>query len=146
MRFGYTILYVPDVERTISFYEAAFGQTRRFVADSGEYGELDTGATTLAFAQEDFAEQGRRGLAATPLRPGAAPAAFEVGFLVDDVPAAVDAALAAGATPVLEPTQKPWARPSPTCATAMAPSWRSRRRWADGVRRRRRWPAARPRR
>lgn len=108
MHFTYTILYVPDVERTIAFYEAAFGLTRKFVSEGSEYGELDTGAATLAFAQEDFAEEGRKGLKTTPLRPDATPPAFEIGFATDDVQSDYDAAVAAGATPVLAPTEKPW--------------------------------------
>ena len=107
MRFAYTIIYVPDVERSVAFYEEAFGLQRRFVADSGEYGELDTGATTLSFAQEEFAASGR-GLPARPLRPDDDPPAFEVAFTTDDVPAAYERALAAGATAVLAPTEKPW--------------------------------------
>ena len=49
MQFGYTILYVPDVPATLKFYEAAFGLTTRFVHECGDYGELETGSTALAF-------------------------------------------------------------------------------------------------
>src|ERR1700722_3748841 len=35
MQFGYTILYVRDVEKTVAFYESAFGLKRKFVHDSG---------------------------------------------------------------------------------------------------------------
>jgi len=108
MRFAYTILYVTDVARSIAFYESAFGLTTRFVADGGEYGELDTGPTTLGFAQEDFAAGGRGGLRARPLRPADDPPPCEVAFACDDVAAAYDRALAAGATAITEPTQKPW--------------------------------------
>ena len=38
VRFGYTILYVPDVRSTIAFYEAAFGLTPRFLHESNLYG------------------------------------------------------------------------------------------------------------
>jgi catechol 2,3-dioxygenase-like lactoylglutathione lyase family enzyme len=51
-RLGWVIAYVPDVEAAVAFYEKAFGLARRFVVD--DYGELDTGATTLAFAAEDL--------------------------------------------------------------------------------------------
>jgi lactoylglutathione lyase len=50
MKFGYTIIYVPDVTASLVFFEKAFGFTRRFLHESGDYGELETGATTLAFA------------------------------------------------------------------------------------------------
>ena len=32
MKFGYTVIYVDDVEATIAFYEKAFGQKRGMVA------------------------------------------------------------------------------------------------------------------
>jgi len=49
---GYVILYVEDVSATLDFYEKAFGLSRRFFhEDDGKaYGELETGATRLAFA------------------------------------------------------------------------------------------------
>jgi catechol 2,3-dioxygenase-like lactoylglutathione lyase family enzyme len=50
MKLGYTIIYVPNVSASLSFFESAFGLTRRFLHESGDYGELETGETTLAFA------------------------------------------------------------------------------------------------
>jgi len=50
MKFVYTIVYVPDVGASLAFFENAFGVSRRFLHDSGMYGELDTGETTLSFA------------------------------------------------------------------------------------------------
>ena len=50
MKFAYTIVYVADVSDTLMFYQRAFGFAPRFLHESGQYGELDTGATTLAFA------------------------------------------------------------------------------------------------
>lgn len=55
MTFAYTILYVQDVEQALAFYETAFGFVRRFLHDSGLYGELETGSTTLAFAATTLA-------------------------------------------------------------------------------------------
>jgi lactoylglutathione lyase len=54
MKLGYIIVYVPDVAAAVAFYEHAFGLTRRFVHDSGQYAEMETGATALAFAAEQF--------------------------------------------------------------------------------------------
>lgn len=105
MRFGYTILYVKDVEKTVAFYEAAFGLKRKLVHESG-YGELDTGATTLSFTS--FALAKSNGTAfAEPDATGPAPA-VEVAFVTDDVPAAVGRAVKAGAVLVAAPKQKPW--------------------------------------
>ena len=50
MKFGYTIVYVPSVTQALAFYKEAFGFETRFLHDSGQYGELATGATVLAFA------------------------------------------------------------------------------------------------
>lgn len=50
MKLGYTIIYVPDVPASLDFFTRAFGIQRRFLHESGTYGELETGQTTLAFA------------------------------------------------------------------------------------------------
>ena len=50
IKFSYTILYVKDVEKTILFYEKAFGFSRKFVSPDNSYGELLVGDTTLSFA------------------------------------------------------------------------------------------------
>jgi len=55
MQFGYTILYVSDVASSLDFYERALGQRRRFLHESGQYAELDTGETALAFAAHELA-------------------------------------------------------------------------------------------
>ncbi|MFT5685078.1 MAG: lactoylglutathione lyase [Myxococcota bacterium] len=105
MKLGYIILYVPDVAAAMSFYEAAFGLTRRMLTPDGDYGELSTGETTLSFASEDLA--GSHGFSFTPLRAPARPA-FEVALVTDDVAGAFDRALAAGATSLSPPATKPW--------------------------------------
>jgi lactoylglutathione lyase len=48
---GYVILFVKDVAASLAFYEKAFGLTKRFFHDDNgkAYGELETGATRLAF-------------------------------------------------------------------------------------------------
>jgi lactoylglutathione lyase len=107
MRFGYTILYVEDVLRAIDFYERAFGLVRRFVSDDATYGEMETGDTTLSFASHTLVS----GFLPAGYRrndPAEPPAGVEIGFVTDDVPAAWDAALAAGAIVVSPPTTKPW--------------------------------------
>ena len=42
MKLGYTIVYVPDVAASLVFFTAAFGLPRKFLHESGPYGELDT--------------------------------------------------------------------------------------------------------
>lgn len=107
MRFGYTILYVEDVPRAIDFYERAFGLVRRFVTDDATYGEMDTGDTTLSFARHTLAGESIPG-GYRRNDPAEQPAGVEIGFVTDDVPAAWDTALAAGATVVSPPETKPW--------------------------------------
>jgi uncharacterized glyoxalase superfamily protein PhnB len=105
MKFGYTIIYVLDVLKTAEFYAAAFGLTARFVHESGAYAELETGETTLAFAQEDFAPTaGQFALN----RPNAKASGAEVGFVTPDVAKAYQQALDAGAVSALPPQTKPW--------------------------------------
>lgn len=43
MKFGYLIIYVPDVPTSLQFFEKAFGITTRFLHESNTYGELETG-------------------------------------------------------------------------------------------------------
>jgi catechol 2,3-dioxygenase-like lactoylglutathione lyase family enzyme len=105
MKFGYTILYVPDVAATVAFYETAFGLTRRFIHEGGDYAEMDTGATTLAFAGEAFVATS---FAFQPNRPSTPPAGSEVAFVTDDVAAAFTRALGAGAVAAVPPAAKPW--------------------------------------
>jgi lactoylglutathione lyase len=105
MRFGYTILYVADVARSLDFYESAFDLRRRLLHDSGQYGELATGETTLAFASHELAAANLP-QAFRPPAPEETP--FEVCFVTDDVPAAYRRALDAGAPSVSEPQRKPW--------------------------------------
>jgi len=107
--FGYTILYVEDVAATLDFYGDAFGLARRFFHDEGgkAYGELETGATRLAFASLTLAEEhlGRRPV--TP-DPAGVPLAFEIALVTDDVAGLYARALDAGAAAVSAPAVKPW--------------------------------------
>jgi lactoylglutathione lyase len=105
MRFGYTILYVRDVGASVELYERAFGQRRRFVHESGEYAELETGTTTLALASHRLAAE-NLGEAFRPPESGAS--AFEVCFVTEDVGGAYERAVREGAKPVTAPQTRPW--------------------------------------
>jgi lactoylglutathione lyase len=107
VRFGYTILYVKDVATSVEFYERAFGLARRFVHESGQYAELETGATALAFAAHELAAANLPD-ALRPPPPGDPPTMFEVCLVTEDVEGAYERALQAGAPPVTKPQTKPW--------------------------------------
>jgi lactoylglutathione lyase len=105
MKFGYTILYVADVEQTVAFFESAFGLKRNFIHETG-YGEMVTGETKLAFASLELAQS--NGVDFWPTSKEDRPPAVELAFVADDVAVAYETAIGAGATPVASPTQKPW--------------------------------------
>ncbi|MNR84377.1 Glyoxalase-like domain protein [compost metagenome] len=107
MKFAYTIIYVPEVAASLQFFERAFGFSRRFLHESGTYGELETGATTLAFAAHELAETNYAGghIAA---HSSDQPLGIEIAFTTEDVAAAHAQALAAGATELSAPSSKPW--------------------------------------
>ena len=107
MKFGYTIVYVPDVGASLTFFENAFGFKRRFLHESGTYGELDTGETTLSFAAHALgASNMPEGYVAADT--SGKPLGMEVAFVTPDVAAAHKTALAAGARELKPPQQKPW--------------------------------------
>jgi len=102
MKFGYTIIYVDGVEATIAFYETAFGLKRDMVVE-GEFGQLATGETKLGFAAKKMLH-GPGQFAS----PDGKVLGVEIAFTTDNVQAAYDKALAAGAKPVTAPEKKPW--------------------------------------
>ena len=107
MKLAYTIVYVEDVASSLAFFEAAFGLPRRFLHESGAYGELETGATALAFAQHAVA-RGNLGRDYVAADTSALPLGMELGLACDDVPAAYQRALGAGAHGLSAPATKPW--------------------------------------
>ncbi|NVZ49955.1 VOC family protein [Pseudomonas sp. B6002] len=107
MKFAYTIIYVPDVAASLEFFEKAFGFGRRFLHESGTYGELETGATTLSFAAHELGEMNFEG-GHVQAHASRQPLGMEVGFVTEDVFAAHAKALAQGAVELSAPTTKPW--------------------------------------
>ena len=104
--FGWVVVYVPDVRDALRFYETAFGLTATFVDESASFGQLDTGATALAFCSEERAAREIRG----SFRHGSLdhdPANFELVLVYEDVDDAFRRAVTAGCTPVAEPEVKP---------------------------------------
>jgi lactoylglutathione lyase len=107
MKFGYTIIYVPDVSASMEFFTHAFGIEPRFLHESGMYGELETGETTLAFAAHDL---GKMNFPAGHIEAHSStkPLGIEIALLTSDVSAAHKHALEAGASELSAPVEKPW--------------------------------------
>ena len=107
MKLGYTIIYVPQVSKSLDFFEKAFGLRRKFLHESGDYGELDTGETTLAFASHELGEHNfPKGYVAAS--DSLLPLGVEIAFTTADVHLAFEASIAAGAKVMKEPEVKPW--------------------------------------
>ena len=106
MKLGYTIVYVPDVQASVEFFERAFGLKRRFIHESG-YGEMETGSTALAFAAHEL---GASNLPGGYVRASDSeqPLGMEIALVTEDVALAHARAVAQGAVSVKEPVVKPW--------------------------------------
>ncbi len=107
LNLSYVILYVQDVRRSVAFYRQVFGCQQKFISPEGDYAELASGTTTLAFAVHKLAAsnlpQGYR-----HSRPDALPCGFEIGFESSDIAAVVQTALSAGATEYQPAEAKAW--------------------------------------
>lgn len=107
MKLGYTIIYVPDVAASVKFFSESFGFPVRFLHEGGDYGEMETGETTLAFASVTLADTNfKTGIVAA--HSSQKPLGMEVAFVTDNVADAHAKALANGAQELAAPKQKPW--------------------------------------
>ncbi len=106
MKLGYTIVYVSDPAASLAFFEQAFGLTRKFLHDGGDYGELATGETTLAFASHGLGAGNMPG--GYVRADGEKPLGMEIALVTEEIQAAHARAVAKGATSLKEPTVKPW--------------------------------------
>jgi len=107
MKYAYTIFYVTDVEATISFYEKAFGFSRKFITPENDYGELITGETTIAFASLELGLSNfKRGY--NPIIPIEKPVGMEMAFVTEQIDVDFQQAVEAGATIYEDVVEKPW--------------------------------------
>lgn len=100
----YTILYVEDVPATLDFFNHAFGTETEFLHESGDYGQLSTGETKLAFSSVELMTN----LGKNPSKADAAAPTFEIAFETGDVAAAFKRATDAGATVIQDVREEPW--------------------------------------
>ena len=107
IKFGYTIIYVSDVNATISFFEKVFEIPRKFITEENDYGELNTGETTLAFASHELGSSNFEGgyidgsISEKPL-------GTEIALVTSDVNTVHLTALKHGAKELKAPEEKPW--------------------------------------
>jgi lactoylglutathione lyase len=104
MQLRYVIIYVPDPRASVDFYARAFGLEAGFIHPSGDYAEMVTGQTKLAFSAISLMQSLGKTVAETPPE---APS-FELAFETGDVAAALDRAVAAGARLVSAPAVMDW--------------------------------------
>lgn len=104
MKLKYIILYVDSVASTLEFYEESFGFQTKFLHDAGDYGEVDTGDTVLAFSSlKLMSDLGKSPAIADPAAP-----VFEIAFETDNVTQWLAQAIAAGAQLIQPEKEEPW--------------------------------------
>ncbi|MEH2257267.1 VOC family protein [Nostoc sp.] len=108
MKFGYTVIWVDDVVKTVEFYEKAFGLVHRTLQDKGQsiWAEIETGNTTLAFSSSSEAQKLFSGgfHANDPTQP---PPLIQISFITPDVGSAYMRAIGAGAKTLDAPKSQP---------------------------------------
>lgn len=107
IKLGYTIIYVPSVAESLRFFGQAFGLEQKFLHESGDYGELKTGETTLAFASHEL---GAMNLPDGHIHASESkkPLGMEIALVTQDVHQAHRSALQHGAVALSAPAMKPW--------------------------------------
>jgi catechol 2,3-dioxygenase-like lactoylglutathione lyase family enzyme len=99
----YVVLIVEDLDRALNFYTDVLGF--QLGHRSGDYAQLKTGATRLAFYTREAMAM-TLGLSLKP--PSDESPGFEIGFKVADVDAAFLEVIEKGATAAMHPTTRPW--------------------------------------
>jgi lactoylglutathione lyase len=108
VKFGYTVIWVDDVVKTVEFYEKAFGLVRRTIEDRGQFiwAEIETGNTTLAFSSTSEAQKlFTGGFHANDAKQP--PALIQISFITPDVGSAYMRAIGAGAKALDAPKPQP---------------------------------------
>jgi len=107
VKFGYTILYVNDVTKSVDFYESSFDFVRRFITPENDYAEMETGGTTLAFASLALGKSNLKAGFQESSVVGK-PFGIELAFSTDNVQTTLEKAQKQGAVLVEPPVVKPW--------------------------------------
>ena len=107
IQYAYTILYVPDVPKTVEFYKKAFGFEQKLLTPENDYGEVISGNTTIAFANIDLGNSNfKKGFSESNLSKK--PFGIELAFTTTKVEKVMENAIASGAELLEEVVTKPW--------------------------------------
>jgi lactoylglutathione lyase len=107
MKFGYTIIFVEDIAKTVEFYQNAFGLEAQTVTPM--FAQMKTGEVSLAFGATTNERHELAGV--IDFRDNTInqdPAGIQISFVSENVEADFARTIKAGATSVIEPNVKPW--------------------------------------
>jgi lactoylglutathione lyase len=99
----YVILYVNDLEKSIHFYKDILGLPVKM--QQGTYVEFDTGVTTLSVNSRQSIKED---IGLDVPESSFSTQTFEIGFVVEDVPATIEKLRTQGVPVIKEPVTKPW--------------------------------------
>ena len=100
-------MYVENVEKTIAFYDKAFGFKQKFTTSEKDYAELISGETTLAFASLELGKSNlKKGFISSNKQNK--PFGIELAFTTKNIEKDIKLAIKAGAIQVEELKTKPW--------------------------------------
>ncbi|MBT4289088.1 MAG: VOC family protein [Deltaproteobacteria bacterium] len=103
MNLNYVIIYVDDAVKATEFYKKAFELKIKFIHESNMYAEMESGQTTLAFANNEMLQMN------TGIEPKeGVKNCFEIAFSTDDVSGAFEKAILNGAKEIKKTEEKPW--------------------------------------
>lgn len=107
IQYAYTILYVKDVPKSIEFYKNALGFEQKMLTPEEDYGEISSGATTLAFANFELGNANiKKGFIESDITNK--PFGIELAFTTNDVEGTMQKAVSNGAVLLEEAVTKPW--------------------------------------
>ena len=107
IQYAYTILYVKDVAKSMEFYEKALGFEKKMLTPENDYGEIKSGATTLAFASFELGKSNlKKGFIESDVSNK--PFGIELAFTTLNVEGTMKKALDNGAILLEEAITKPW--------------------------------------
>jgi lactoylglutathione lyase len=106
MTLGWVIVYVDEPAQAAAFYDRTFGMSVEFSSPDGDYAQLATGTTRLAFASYALGEHNfAGGVRRAPL--DGQPPNVELALVHEDVDTAFARALEAGCAGLSEPHDEP---------------------------------------